>query len=198
MSAATELFASRGYEGAKVEAIARRARVNKALINYYYGGKRGLYHTILIATLSHARRRLEGLSERARPADQRLCEFVEAFVEVATRRPSFPAMVLREAIAGGRHLDRSVLPHFLALFEQVRGLIEQGIRERRFRPVDPVLTHLGLIGSLMFFFATREFRRRVLASRNAPLHEPKTIDYVHHIQELMARGLAARPGFSVR
>ncbi|MCP4657706.1 MAG: helix-turn-helix transcriptional regulator, partial [bacterium] len=41
LEAATELFAERGFDGAKVEAIARRAGVNKAMISYHFGGKQG-------------------------------------------------------------------------------------------------------------------------------------------------------------
>jgi TetR/AcrR family transcriptional regulator len=43
VEAAVEEFAAKGYEGARVRDIADRARVNKQLVNYYFGGKEGLY-----------------------------------------------------------------------------------------------------------------------------------------------------------
>ena len=42
-------FADKGYAGARVREIARRAGVNTQLISYYFGGKEGLYNE-LIAT----------------------------------------------------------------------------------------------------------------------------------------------------
>jgi TetR/AcrR family transcriptional regulator len=43
VEAAVEEFAAKGYEGARVRDIADRAGVNKQLVNYYFGGKEGLY-----------------------------------------------------------------------------------------------------------------------------------------------------------
>ncbi len=46
LAAALEEFAARGYAGARVQDIADRAGVNKQLINYYFGGKEGLYRGV--------------------------------------------------------------------------------------------------------------------------------------------------------
>lgn len=43
LAAALDEFSVRGYAGARVADIARRAGVNKQLINYYFGSKEGLY-----------------------------------------------------------------------------------------------------------------------------------------------------------
>lgn len=44
--AALDEFAEKGFAGARVQDIAARAGVNKQLINYYFGGKEGLYREI--------------------------------------------------------------------------------------------------------------------------------------------------------
>ena len=46
LDAALDEFAAKGYAGARVADIASRAGVNKQLINYYFGGKEGLYLAI--------------------------------------------------------------------------------------------------------------------------------------------------------
>jgi TetR/AcrR family transcriptional regulator len=43
LAAALDEFAAKGFAGARVQDIARRAGVNKQLISYYFGGKEGLY-----------------------------------------------------------------------------------------------------------------------------------------------------------
>ena len=40
-------FAEHGYEGARVDRIADRAGVNKAMIYYHYKGKENLYEKII-------------------------------------------------------------------------------------------------------------------------------------------------------
>jgi hypothetical protein len=74
-------------------------------------------------------------------------------------------------------------------------VVARGVREGDFRPVDPVATHLSLVGGLVFFFATRRFRERVLALRRPLVKAPDAAGYVEHMQDLLAYGLAARgPG----
>lgn len=46
LDAAREVFADKGLAGARVQDIASRAGVDKQLINYYFGGKDGLYAEI--------------------------------------------------------------------------------------------------------------------------------------------------------
>jgi len=43
LAAALKEFAARGFAGARVERIARRARVNKRMLYHYFGNKRELY-----------------------------------------------------------------------------------------------------------------------------------------------------------
>ena len=43
VEAAIDEFASRGFKGASMDAIAARTDTTRALINYYFGGKEKLY-----------------------------------------------------------------------------------------------------------------------------------------------------------
>ncbi len=47
LSAAINVFAQSGYDGATTRRIARAAQMNISAINYYFGGKRGLYRAAL-------------------------------------------------------------------------------------------------------------------------------------------------------
>lgn len=43
LDAAKEIFTEQGYEGATVRAIAKRAGVDPAMVNHWFGGKEGLF-----------------------------------------------------------------------------------------------------------------------------------------------------------
>src|SRR5258708_5811306 len=47
IKAALDEFASRGFKGASMDAIAARTDTTRALINYYFGGKEKLYLAVL-------------------------------------------------------------------------------------------------------------------------------------------------------
>ena len=47
LAAALNEFATHGFAGARVDAIARRARINKRMLYHYFGDKAGLFREVL-------------------------------------------------------------------------------------------------------------------------------------------------------
>ena len=192
LDAATELFARRGFSGAKTEEIARLAGVNKAMINYHFGGKARLYETILVTSLTHVTERLRGLMSSNVAAGDLLRALLDTLLELHRSRPTLSAVVLHEAMSGGRHLSDDVLPHFIKVFGMVREIVDRGVREGAYRKVDPLLTHLTILGSVLFFFASVPMRERLLREGRLGDTRPPTPErFVDHLHDLFSRGLAA-------
>ncbi len=166
------------------------------MISYHFGGKRKLYRDILLEIFSAGAARLQAIRESDLPADQRLRDFIAAFAEIVRSRPSLPPMMLREVLTGGRFLDQRILPHFLGVFSLVREIIEQGVREGTFRPVDPAFTHISLLGGIILFFSTGAFRSRLESERAKGLATLDPEAFVQHMQELMIRGLSEQVALS--
>jgi AcrR family transcriptional regulator len=78
VQAAIDEFASRGFKGASMDAIAARTHTTRALINYYFGSKEQVYLAVLeqvYAEIRHAESFLE--LEHLAPLDaiRRVVEF---------------------------------------------------------------------------------------------------------------------------
>ena len=87
VTAATDEFAGRGFEGARVDRIARRAGVNKQLLFYYYHSKRGLFRTVLARAVGELEQALAALpAASGRPLD-RLRDALTAQFEFLSRHP---------------------------------------------------------------------------------------------------------------
>ena len=103
LAAAIAEFASRGFKGASMDAIAARTSTTRALINYYFGGKEQLYLAVLervYAEIRDAERELE--LDHLPPADaiRRIVEFTyDYYVE----HEYFVRLVVAENQAKGRH-----------------------------------------------------------------------------------------------
>jgi TetR/AcrR family transcriptional regulator len=195
LAAATELFAAHGFDGVSVSDIAEKAGVNRTMISYHFGGKRDLYAAILAATFQEIVADVERIAGSEGPAPEVLRAIVAAVGDAATHRhPHFCTMMLREVLTGGQHMATAVLAQPARVLAAVQRVVERGVREGAFRPVDPLLTHLSLVGSLVFFFATSGFRQRVIPDRRPP----DGATYVKHLQDLMIEGLATRGAAATR
>ena len=193
LEAGTAGFAERGFKGATAELIARRAGVNKAMINYHFRSKKGLYQAILTATFAEMRARLEAARADHQAAPDQLRQFIASFAQLKSERPAFPVMLLREVTSGGEHLEADTLASLVAVFGLVREILQQGMRDGDFRSVDPLATHISIVGALCFFFATARFREKTLTKAGLPLRPPSDAEFIAHLQEMVARGLAAGP-----
>jgi TetR/AcrR family transcriptional regulator len=186
LEAGARLFPEKGFDGVSVEDLATRAGINKALISYHFGGKRGLYVAVLESAFVEMAERLRTVEDGAPDAREGLHLFLRAFEDMTRGRPDFPALFLREAVSTGIH--PAVLPHLLSIMRVTRRLAERGHREGLFRRVDPVLFHFALVGALGFFFATEPARRR--AAPHVPFKQPTAQAFIHHLEEMTVRGLA--------
>jgi len=191
LAAGAELFSERGFDGVSIEDVAERAGVNKALISYHFRGKRGLYGAILESTFRSMAERLEVMERSAPSCREALRGLLEAFERMTRERPGFPTLFLREVLSTG--IDPIVVPHLVSIMGVSRRLAERGAREGVFRRVDPMLLHVGLVGSLVFFFATEPARRQAAREGRVPFVWPAPKVFLRYLQDLTLRGLAPVP-----
>ena len=188
LQAGAELFSERGFDGVPIGELAARAGVNKALISYHFRGKRGLYVAILESAFASLAERLRAIEADTKSAHDTLRAFLGTFDQFTRERPGFPTLFMREVLAAG--IDEAVLPHLLEIIGFSRRLAERGAREGVFRRVDPLLFHLALVGSLIFFFATEPARRRAAVQARVGFVLPDSKAFLRYLEELTLRGLA--------
>ena len=159
-AAATE-FAVRGFAGANVDRIARAAHVNKAMIYYHFGSKAALYREILGDMLRAVGERVRAVAASAATPEEKLRQFVAAIADAAEARPHFPPIWFREIAEEGAHLGAETLQEVAAVLQGLMAILQEGVRMRRFRKVNPLLVHGGIVGPLLLFFASAGVRRKL-------------------------------------
>jgi TetR/AcrR family transcriptional regulator len=160
LQAAADEFAARGFDGAKVDRIARRARVNKAMLYYHFRNKAALYREILGALFSRLAAELAGVHAAGGPADDQIRRYIRTVAAVTADVPHFPAIWLREMAEGGRHLDADVAASIASVLQTLGAILDQGRRAGLFRPAHPLVTQMGIVAPLILFAASEPARER--------------------------------------
>jgi len=97
LSAALKEFAANGFAGARVDAIARRAAINKRMLYHYFGDKVGLFRAVLRRKIAERQAWAETLT--GDPA-----ESLAFWFEAACKDPDWVRLMEWEALEGDAHL----------------------------------------------------------------------------------------------
>src|SRR5262245_32057351 len=95
LAAAALEFAARGFDGAKVDRITSRARVNKAMLYYHFDSKAALYRAILIDLFQSLGASLTDLLTVDGEPEERIGRFIRTVADALSARPHFPAIWMR-------------------------------------------------------------------------------------------------------
>jgi AcrR family transcriptional regulator len=159
LQAAIDEFASRGFKGASMDAIASRTHTTRALINYYFGSKEQVYLAVLEQVYAEIREAEGDLDlEHLAPAEaiRRIVEFTYDYYHA---HQYFVRIVVAENQAKGRHFRKSKAMRTLnrPIIERLARVIERGQAAGTFRrDVDPVEIHKS-IAALGMFNVTNQY-----------------------------------------
>ncbi len=160
LDAASSAFAADGFAGARVDEIARRAGVNKALLYYHVGNKQALYTAVLMRNFDRIEAALADATAPEGTARDRLAAVIATVTRTLQTYPDHPRIVLREFASAGNNLQPEVLERMVRILGTVRLLLADGVRSGEFRATQPVLTHLTMIGASLILNAVAPLRSR--------------------------------------
>ncbi len=164
-------FAERGFAGARVDRIARRARVNKAMIYYHFGSKQGLYRTLLRDLFSRAAARLREIGQTDLPSGEKVERLVDAMGEFIASHRFFPAIMMREVADGGVQLDRDTLQALASVPLAVAAVVQDGVGRKALRPVHPVAAYFTMFAPVLMYFAGAPIRQKLSAGHLVDMNQ---------------------------
>ncbi len=180
--AAAHEFSSHGFDGASVDAIARAAHVNKAMLYYHFASKIGLYRAIVGDMLRAVEAGVTDLAASADTPTRKIERFIATLVAQKEARPWYPPLMLREMSDGAPHLDAATLVHVRAIFTAFGSILAAGAARGEFRRVHPVLAYMSIMGP-MLMNAVRERAASKHGRLDIPLFAPVATDeLVSHMQ----------------
>ena len=153
LAAAEQVFAKSGHAGARIDAIAARAGVNKALLYYYFESKDQLYEAVMADHFEEFNR--QALAVLAAPADARtaLLRYVSLYFDFISNRQRYAALYQQLMTARGRPLERLVRKYIVPRNAAFKKLLDRGIRDGEFRGVDARHTTISVIALIVFYFS---------------------------------------------
>jgi len=159
LTAAIAEFVEHGLGGARVDAIARRAKTNKRYLYVYVGNKEAIWLAALLRVYEIMRAGERELKLEKLAPDEGMRQLIRFNFRFHVEHPEFIAMLNDENRQKGRNLRRSTKAQkmYSPLLALIEGLLRRGEEAGLFRGgVDPMQLYIS-IAALSYFYCSNQY-----------------------------------------
>ena len=194
LAAAGWIFAKSGLAGARTEAIAAAAGVNKALLYYYFKSKDNLYEAVVADHFSEFNRQAIEVLSAPGPARAILLRYVSLHFDFISARHRSASLHQQVLMAGGKLAERLVHKYFKPRGEALGKLLARGMRAGEFRRADRFHTAMSVISLIVFYFSAAPMLQ--LMGRSDAYNTVNLKRRKQEVLEFIRHGLFVDPNFS--
>ena len=166
LRAAAEEFAEHGIAGARTEAIAREARVNKALLYYYFKDKETLYGAVLDNAFSGLKATVFRVLDSNLPPREKIMTYVGTYFDFIASNQVYPKLMQREMMRAREghspRIEKLVKNYFQPIYARVGDLLRTGIAEGDFRKIDPAHFIPSMVAMIIFYFSSAPLMQKII------------------------------------
>ena len=190
LKAAGSEFAEHGLKGARVDAIAKRAKVNKAMIYYIFGGKEDLHLAVLKHMIENKTKPVtEKINDKSFQAED-LALLTDRYFDDLQAVKEYSRIILDDISTGAKALQqlKAQRPELFKVVNDVSAIIKSFMDKGHIYPFDPDIGVMATI-MLMVSFSCIQPYMEIVAPKGSEafnnLSDPEK--WKHFIIDLMAR-----------
>ena len=151
LAIAEELFAELGFDATSTRLIAKKAGVNIAMLNYYFGGKEGLYMAILERHITANRVRLQHINSDNISSFEKLDRFIDGYVDGMKRSICVQKLMYIEMSLSLRSkLSEQIIELLSKNLVEVKRIIDDGVANGSFADVDSDMLIASMFGTKIY------------------------------------------------
>ncbi|MFZ0212082.1 MAG: TetR/AcrR family transcriptional regulator [Candidatus Acidiferrales bacterium] len=185
LSAAERVFAADGLAGARTEQIARAARVNKAMLYYYFDSKEKLYRAVFENLFRQAGHTIQAAMPPAASPRQAILAFVEGYFQFRIEHPNYARLMQHMMMENPEEFRRVAREYFGPGYKELTGVIKRGTASGEFQSINPGHTVINIIAMIVFYFSGAPvhgalLRRDALDPRAVAEHKRAVVELLEH------------------
>ncbi len=164
MEAAENLFAEQGYNGTSVRDIAESARVNLAMISYYFGSKEKLWEALFTYRGDTTKLKLESIIKKEGLTSlEKVYLLIDHYIEKVMSQQCFHKILAREQVLNNARVTTELILQMKKQnLELIGQLIHEGQKKKEFsKNIDIPLMMTTMIGTAHNLITTKHYYREL-------------------------------------
>lgn len=160
LEAAASVFSEVGFAGARVDEIADRAGVNKAMIYYHIGDKETLYAEVIQNIIGNTAETISREIKDVQNPEDKLRIYIRTLARNVNNNPQVAPVMMREVASGGKHLPEVVARDIFRIVNMLREILKEGAEKGIFVETIPFLIHIMVVGAMITYKSSAPIRAR--------------------------------------
>jgi AcrR family transcriptional regulator len=156
LKAARQVFIEKGLSGARMQDIADKAEINKAMLHYYFKSKEMLFEVIFRETAGKLFPHFEKLMDSDLNFFDKIRSIVSSYIEVIIQNPYIPLFVMNEM---NKNPEIGMKTFFEAqksgFVKKLREAIEENVREGQILSINPIHLIMNMFSLCAFPFIAK-------------------------------------------
>ena len=164
MEMAELLFAEKGFNGTSVRDIAGKARVNLAMISYYFGSKDKLLEALFSYRGEYIKLKLESMIENKELGSmEKMNLLIDHYIDRVMSQQCFSRIMVREQVMNHTGVTGELIFQMKKRNQELIGrLIQEGQKKGEFKKnIDVPLMMATLIGTANSMVTTQHYYREI-------------------------------------
>ena len=160
LNAAANVFSEVGFAGARVDEIAKRAGINKAMIYYRIGDKKALYEEVLHDIFADTAKRIAHNIKETQAPEEKLKTFIHNIARTVDQHHHLAPIMMRELASGTRNFPEVAGQDLARIVNILTAILKEGEEKGVFIKTNPFLIHMMIVGTIIFYKMSAPIRAK--------------------------------------
>jgi TetR/AcrR family transcriptional regulator len=152
LEAAQAVFLEKGLAGARMQEIADRAGINKALLHYYFRSKDKLSALIIERAIGVILPRVMAVLDTDLELFDKIRLVVDTYLTFVSRNSFLPLFIVNEVNRNPQFFFRTVVEKERTHLDKFRRQVEEAVAQGRIHPINPAQLFMNVMSLVIFPF----------------------------------------------
>lgn len=155
LAAARQVFFDKGMDGARMQDIADKAGINKAMLHYYFRSKEKLFETIFTESFNNFFPKLASVLESGKPIFKKIEIICIEYINQMQSMPYLPIFILHEINRQPETFLKKIWTDSRPPAKAFFNMIESAITNKEIKPIHPLQLLMNIVSLCIFPFAAK-------------------------------------------
>ena len=152
LNAAKEIFQQKGMAGARMQEIADKAQINKALLHYYYRSKQLLFEAVFKSAFTLLAPQLNKILNDDSDLFEKIRRFTENYVSFVIKHPYLPNFVIQELNKNPEFVLKLRAEKSFPSIDKFKLQVSDAIKQGVIKPIEAEQLFINIISLNIFPF----------------------------------------------